>query len=107
MITKLVSSQNLGASPADASAAQPGQDQTAHSGEAPKASASVEKTAPAEPAPQSLLRLEIATDRHGGFVYTLTDRDTGRVVAQIPRESVEQLGSDPNYTAGTVVKTEA
>ena len=44
--------------------------------------------------PEAPPRLEIVTDPQGGFVYILTDRETGQVVARFPRESVRPPASD-------------
>jgi hypothetical protein len=35
------------------------------------------------------------------------DRNTGRVLTQLPREEVEQLGELDGYNAGAVVSTKA
>jgi len=67
---------------------------------APKAAA---PEAEAEP----LLRLEIKHDSEGRYVYTLTDRNTGRTVVEIPREALAQMASSEDYEAGAVVSTKA
>ena len=67
---------------------------------APKAAAPV---ASAEP----LLRLEIKHGSDGRYVYTLTDRNTGRTVVEIPREALANMASSEDYAAGAVVSTKA
>ncbi len=63
---------------------------------------------PAAPEPQSNQRLEIQeTEQVGVFVYTVIDRDTGRVLTQIPRETVAQLAQERTYSTGRVIKTTA
>jgi len=62
---------------------------------------------PAAPPAEPLLRLEIKDKGDGRFVYALTDRNTGQLVVEIPREALAQLASDPNYSAGDVVSTKA
>jgi flagellar protein FlaG len=42
---------------------------------------------------------------HGIVVYTVLDRISGKVMAQLPREDVAQLASRPDYSAGQVVDT--
>ena len=109
MINKIASGQPLGAIGHDGPPVQADPSQApVPSGVQKPASTVDEKVAtPVAPTPQPLLRLEITSDREGRYVYTLTDRDTGRVVATIPREALAQLGKDPNYTAGAVVTTKA
>jgi hypothetical protein len=41
----------------------------------------------------------------GLFIYTILDRATGKVMAQIPREDVAKLAAEPGYAAGQVVDT--
>lgn len=43
----------------------------------------------------------------GLFIYTILDRATGKVMAQIPREDVAQLADRSGYQAGQVVDTKA
>ena len=43
----------------------------------------------------------------GLFIYTILDRVSGQVMAQIPREDVQQLAARPDYEAGQVVDTKA
>jgi hypothetical protein len=44
---------------------------------------------------------------NGRYVYKVVDRNTGRVITQLPREQVEQLGERDGYSAGAVVNTKA
>jgi hypothetical protein len=44
---------------------------------------------------------------NGRYVYKVVDRNTGRVLTQLPREEVEQLGELDGYNAGAVVSTKA
>jgi len=41
----------------------------------------------------------------GLFVYTILDRASGKVVAQIPREDLANFAARPDYEAGQVVDT--
>jgi hypothetical protein len=72
-------------------------------------------TAPAQPAPapartsaspdQRLVIQE--TGELGVFVYTILDRTSGRVITQLPCETVLDLARHPDYAAGQVVSTTA
>jgi hypothetical protein len=53
--------------------------------------------------PQRLVISEGATT--GVFIYTILDRATGEVLAQIPREEVVRIAARPDYTAGQVLDT--
>ena len=60
----------------------------------------------AAPAPrESHVRLLIQKVDAGPYVYTVLDRATGRVIAQLPSSDVLSLMSDRAYVAGTLVKT--
>jgi flagellar protein FlaG len=64
--------------------------------------------APKAPKPDSDLRLVIERDSHDAYyVYRLVDRTTGKIVVELPREHVSELGSSPSYEAGNVVSTKA
>jgi beta-lactamase class A len=41
----------------------------------------------------------------GVFVYTILDRATGRVIVQLPRESVAEMARLSTYAAGQVITT--
>jgi len=41
----------------------------------------------------------------GLFIYTILDRASGRVMAQIPREDAANFAARPDYEAGQVVDT--
>jgi hypothetical protein len=58
---------------------------------------------PASDADQRLVIREGTED--GLFVYTILDRASGQVMAQIPREEVANLAARPDYQAGQVVNT--
>lgn len=62
---------------------------------APPADTAASKPAPgaaAAPPDRSPLSLEVAKADDGVFVYTLSDPNTGAVLAVIPRHSVEEQG---------------
>ena len=60
------------------------------------------------PRPNSGHRLVIQQDRETGeWIYTVTDRDTGEVIARTSREEVAQLGLKSGYAAGALVKAKA
>jgi hypothetical protein len=68
------------------------------------------KPASPEPAPRpsSGHRLIIQQDQATGeWIYTVTDRDTGAVIARISREEVAKLGLKPDYAAGALIKAKA
>ena len=49
------------------------------------------------------LRLIIEeSEEAGGFVYTIVDRRTGKIVRRLSREEVLRLREKSNYTAGAV-----
>ena len=53
-------------------------------------------------------RLVIQQDPETGeCVYTVTDRDTGEVIAQLSREDVARMGGRAGYAAGALVKAKA
>ena len=57
----------------------------------------------AEAADQPDLRLIIEeSEEAGGFVYTIVDRRTGKIVRRLSREEVLRLREKSNYTAGAV-----
>src|ERR1700744_998325 len=58
---------------------------------------------PAADADQRLVIREGLED--GLFIYTILDRASGKVMAQIPREDVAELAARPDYEAGQVVDT--
>ncbi len=41
----------------------------------------------------------------GVLIYTILDRVTGDVLAQIPREEVVRISARPDYSAGQVIDT--
>jgi uncharacterized FlaG/YvyC family protein len=43
----------------------------------------------------------------GKWIYTVTDRDTGEIIARISREDVAKLGLKADYAAGALVKAKA
>jgi flagellar protein FlaG len=52
-------------------------------------------------------RLVIEEGPSGSFIYKTLDRMTGEVVRQLPREQVVDLMSTAEYSAGSVINTEA
>ena len=65
--------------------------------------------APAVPAPDPVeMRLVIEMDQaSGSYVYKTVNRLTGEVVRQLPRAEVLRLKVESQYSAGSVIKTEA
>lgn len=60
------------------------------------------------PKPNSGHRLVIDQDpRTGRWTYTVTDRDTGEIIARISRDEVAKLGLKADYAAGALVKAKA
>jgi hypothetical protein len=60
------------------------------------------------PKPNSGHRLVIQQDPETEeWIYTVTDRDTGEVIARIAREEVASLGLKPDYAAGALIKAKA
>ncbi len=60
------------------------------------------------PKPNSGHRLVIQQDpATGKWIYTVTDRDTGEIIARISREDVAKLGLKADYAAGALVKAKA
>ena len=43
----------------------------------------------------------------GAWIYTVTDRDSGTVIASLSREDVARLGLKPDYAAGALVQAKA
>jgi hypothetical protein len=58
---------------------------------------------PDNDADQRLMIREATED--GLFIYTILDRATGQVMAQIPREDAANFAARPDYEAGQVVDT--
>jgi hypothetical protein len=58
---------------------------------------------PVSDADQRLVIREGVED--GLFIYTIIDRASGQVMAQIPREDVAKLAARPDYEAGQVIDT--
>ena len=65
--------------------------------------------APAVPAPDPVaMRLVIEMDQaSGSYIYKTINRLTGEVVLQLPRAEVLRLKVESQYSAGSVIKTEA
>jgi hypothetical protein len=65
--------------------------------------------APAQPTGGELkptTRLLIDQDKTTGvFIYRIVDAINGRVLAEIPRESIDQFKDSQDYTAGDLVST--
>ena len=43
----------------------------------------------------------------GTFIYTVTDRTSGKVVAETTREEVARMSERADYAAGSLIKTRA
>lgn len=70
--------------------------------------ADVAKQAPPEPTPEANVRLTIDASPDGPFfVYTLQDRETGRIIVQLPRHRAEALGDQPSYHPGDLIRAKA
>jgi flagellar protein FlaG len=69
-----------------------------------EAKAKAQTPAPQERPPSTRLMIE---DVGGRFVYTVLDRVTGQVLAQIPRDELQKLGDLDDYAAGAVIDTQA
>lgn len=68
----------------------------------------VKKTTQTDAAEAADLRLVIEeSDEPGGYVYTIIDRRTGRVVKRLPREQVLKLRDDDLYAAGALIDSKA
>ncbi len=52
------------------------------------------------------VRLVIEADDSGGYIYKILDRRTGEVVNQFPRETVLQMRSSADYSAGDIVASQ-
>ena len=65
--------------------------------------------APAAPGPDPVaMRLVIEMDQaSGSYIYKTINRLTGEVVLQLPRAEVLRLKAESQYSAGSVIKTEA
>jgi hypothetical protein len=108
MISKIGPAQPL--PPPEAAAPVQADQPSQGAGKAPAGQAAKPAATPAPAAPpveesEPLLRLEIKDDGQGRYVYTLTDRNTGRTVVEIPRETLAHLAADESYSAGDVVRT--
>lgn len=49
----------------------------------------------------------VIEETDGGLVYTVIDRASGAVVARTSREDVAQMGAQPDYAAGALIRTTA
>lgn len=59
-----------------------------------------------KPPADSDVRLEIKTGTQAGvFIYTIVDRASGQVMAQIPYQDLKNLAARSDYAAGLVVDT--
>jgi hypothetical protein len=78
----------------------------------PQSQGSQGESPPAAQAPgpdvESDIRLTIEPALHGlGYVYRITDRTSGMVLAELPREAVKAKGQEGAYTVGDIVDTKA
>lgn len=66
------------------------------------------KAKAAEPKPDHGQRLMIQQDAQtGAWVYEVSDRDTGQVIARVPRDAVAGMGDKASYAAGALIKAKA
>ena len=49
----------------------------------------------------------VIEETDAGLVYTVIDRATGAVVARTSREELVQMGTQPDYAAGALIRTTA
>jgi len=62
---------------------------------------------PKSPTPYYELRLTIDKDpQTGGWVYKAIDRNTGKVVSQLPQQSVMEMQKSEEYQAGSIINSE-
>jgi hypothetical protein len=62
----------------------------------------------AGPVAEQDIRLTIEPAADGaGFVYRITDRVSGLVIAELPREAVQAAGESEDYSSGDIVNTRA
>ncbi len=90
--------------PKQVAASSPGNASKSSSGDNASAGDSKDQGAP----PEYTLRLTMDKDpRTGEWVYKAIDRYTGEVVRQLPRKELLDMKASGNYTAGSVITTEA
>jgi hypothetical protein len=69
------------------------------------------KAAPAEtpepPPPADPGQRLVIEETDAGLVYTVIDRASGAVVARTSRDEVTQMGSQPGYAAGALIRAKA
>jgi hypothetical protein len=100
--------------PGGAAATAPAADPVLHAAvggatpSAPSQAAPAAKTAApaAPPTPDQRLLIQ-ETGQVGVFVYTVIDRSSGTVVAQIPYKQVVDLGGQGDYALGQIISTQA
>jgi hypothetical protein len=79
-----------------------------HNGQAQDRKAARRESPAPEAKPSRGHRLVIQQDPvTGAWIYTVTDRDTGEVIARLSREDVARLGLKSDYAAGALVKAKA
>lgn len=61
-----------------------------------------EASPPADPGQRLVIE-----ETDGGLVYTVIDRASGAVVARTSREDVAQMGAQPDYAAGALIRAKA
>jgi hypothetical protein len=49
----------------------------------------------------------VIEETEDGLVYTVVDRATGAVAARISREQLSEMGRQPDYAAGALIRTTA
>jgi hypothetical protein len=77
---------------------------------APPAPKPPKRAAPATPVVQADSGQCLAIEQDpetGGCLYTVTDRDSGEVLARWPRDQVAKMGDEAGYAAGALIKAKA
>lgn len=60
-----------------------------------------------EPATADLRLIIEEGDEPGGYVYTVVDQRSGKVVSRLPREAVLRMRDNPLYKAGSIYSGDA
>ena len=62
-------------------------------------------TEPEGPPPVDPGQRLVIEETDGGLFYTVIDRATGAVVARTSRDQVTEMGHQPDYAAGALIRT--
>ncbi|MEI9890182.1 MAG: hypothetical protein WDN45_05740 [Caulobacteraceae bacterium] len=85
----------------------PGSEGRSFSQQPPRQQAATASGPEAPPQADPGQRLVIEETADGGLVYTVTDRASGAVVARTSRDEVTQMGQQPGYAAGALIRARA